>query len=237
MLNGDDHGGGRSLGVSLLDELRASLSRDDIARYLADYGAGTGNDPSSLKLISATAGQVDLHVEAHRVAVIGWLRSWGCRHLRRADTPRTAEALRLWWDAWAGRLPREQETLNVLGEADLVLAGQAFDALRAAPAAGRSVQFREVDVAFGDTATAKLMFAIRPLAFLPWDAPIRQAFGWRGGGAAYVRLLRLSAAALDGLARRLATSVSDLPELLGRPESSPPKLVDEFLWTRIARGT
>jgi hypothetical protein len=50
-----------------------------------------------------------------------------------------------------------------------------------------------------------------------------------------VRLLRLSAAALDGLARRLAASVSDLPELLGRPGSSPPKFVGEFLWIRITR--
>jgi hypothetical protein len=234
MLSADDHGGARSLGVSLLDDLRGSMSRDDIARYLVDYGAGTGYDPSSRKLISATAGQVDLHVAAHRVAVIGWLRSWGCRHLRRADTPRTAEALRLWWEAWAGQLPSEQETLTGLSQAELILAGRAFDALRAAPAARRNVQGREIDVAFGDTATAKLMFAVRPQVFLPWDAPIRTAFRWPGGGAAYVRLLQLAAAALDGLARRLAASVSDLPELLGRPESSPPKLVDEFLWIRIA---
>jgi hypothetical protein len=99
------------------------------------------------------------------------------------------------------------------------------------------VNGRDVAVAFGDTAAAKAMFAIRPRAFLPWDAGIRLAFGWRGGGDAYVRLLRLSAAALDGLARRLAVSVGDLPGLLGRPESSPPKLVDEFLLIRVARAT
>jgi hypothetical protein len=62
------------------------------------------------------------------------------------------------------------------------------------------------------------------------------AFGWRGGGAAYVELLRLSASALAGLARRLAASVNDLPQILHRPASSPPKLVDEFLWIRITKG-
>jgi len=46
----------------------------------------------------------------------------------------------------------------------------------------------------------------------------------------------LSAAALDGLARRLAVPVSELPELLGRPGSSPPKLIDQFLWIRVTRG-
>src|SRR5260370_41623495 len=89
VLNGDDHGGGRALGVSLLDDLRASLSRDDIARYLADHGAGTGYDPASLELISAPAGQADRHVEAPRDAVIGRLRRSRCRHRRRAAPPRS----------------------------------------------------------------------------------------------------------------------------------------------------
>ena len=72
--------------------------------------------------------------------------------------------------------------------------------------------------------------------FPPWDEAIRLAFGKPGGSAAYVRLLRLSATALDGLAGRLAVPVSELPEILGRPESTPPKIVDEFLLIRIAQS-
>jgi hypothetical protein len=229
--------GGRALasrGVSLLDEFRARLSRDEIAGYLAEFGGATGLDASSQRLASATGGQVDLGVEAHRVAVITWLRAWGCRHLRRADTAKTDEALRRWWADWAGRLPGEAETLTGLGDAWIDAAGEAFGALRTAPAASRSVKGLDLEVSFGDTATAKLMFAIRPRVFPPWDAQIRAAFGWRaGGGAAYEQLLRLSAAALDGLAGRLAVPVGDLPEVLGRPRSSPPKLVDEYLLIRV----
>lgn len=225
-----------ALGVSILDDLRMNMSRDDIARYLADYGAVTGTDSSLPRLLRTTEGCVDLRIEAHRVAVIDWLRAWGCRHLRRTDTARTAEALRNWWETWAARLPREHVTLTKLSEDGLILAGQAYDALRAAPAAGRNLKGREVDVAFGDTAAAKAMFAIRPEVFLPWDEPIRLGFEWQGGGDAYVKLLRLSAAALNGLARRLEVPVNELPEILGRPESSPPKLLDEFLWIRIREG-
>ncbi len=221
-------------GASLLDDLRANLSREEIAGYLAGFGAVAGPDSSSRKLAEATGGHVDLAVEAHRLAAITWLRAWGCRHLRRADTPRTSAALRTWWDAWGARLPGDHETLTGLGEAGRVLAGQAYDALRATPAARRSVKGRDVDVAFGDTATAKLLFAVRPQVFPPWDEAIRLAFGRPGGGDAYVRLLRLSAAALDGLAARLAVPVGDLPEILGRPGSSPPKLIDEYLLIRIA---
>jgi hypothetical protein len=223
-------------GDSVLDDLRVNLSRGELVRYLAEFGALVGVEASSQRLAAATGGQVDLRVEAHRVALITWLRAWGCRHLRRADTPRTAEALRTWWEAWGDKLPGERATLTGLGEADLLVAGQAYDALRATPAAARSVKGREIGVAFGDTAAAKGMFALRPRVFLPWDEPIRLAFGRAGGGDAYVRLLRLSAAALEGLAQRLGVSVTDLPATLGRPESPPPKLVDEFLWIKIRRG-
>jgi hypothetical protein len=226
----------RPPGASLLDDLRADLSREDIARYLAEFGAVAGSDASSRKLAEATGGHVDLAIPAHRAAAITWLRAWGCRHLRRADTTRTSEALRTWWNDWSARLPGEHETLTGLGEAELALVGQAYDALRSAPAARRTVRGHELDVAFGDTATAKLMFALRPQAFPPWDEAIRLAFGRPGGGAAYVRMLRLSAGALDGLAQRLSVPVGDLSEVLGRPGSSPPKLIDEYLLIRITKG-
>ena len=158
----------KELGVAVLDDLRANMSLEDIARNLADFGPA-GPDGASRRLLAATGGQVDLSEAAHRLAAITWLRAWGCRHLRRADTPRTEEALRTWWATWNGLLPGAQATLTSLGEGDLASAGLAYDALRAAPAARRSVKGTDVDVAFGDTATAKLLFAIRPQVFPPWD--------------------------------------------------------------------
>ena len=223
------------LGVVVLDDLRANMSVADIAQNLADFGPATP-DGATRRLHAATGGHVDLSDPAHRLAAITWLRAWGCRHLRRADTPLTDEALRTWWTTWNGSLPGDRATLTALVEADLVAAGRAYAALRATPAARRSVQGTDLDVAFGDTATAKLLFAIRPLAFPPWDEAIRKAFGKPGGSDAYVRMLRLSAAALEGLAGRLAVPVGELPQILGRPESTPPKIVDEFLLIRIAKS-
>ena len=222
-------------GVSALDDLRANLSRDEIAGYLAEFGASAGYDSATRRLLERTEGQLDLHLEEHRLALIVWLRAWGCRHLRRADTPLTAETLRTWWVGWGAFLPGGQATLNTLRRAELTAAGQAYDALRSAPAAVRAARGRDVAVTFGDTATAKALFAIRPRALLPWDEQIRVGFGRPAGGATYVRMLELAAAALDGLARRLGARVGDLPGLLGRPGSSPPKLVDEYLWVRMNR--
>src|SRR5271170_2753453 len=102
----------RSLGVSILEDLRTNISRSDITRYLAQYAAVTGYDGSLRRMLQITGGAVDLETEAHRVAVIDWLRAWGCRHLRRTDTHRTAETLRTWWEQWSERLPGEHTTLT-----------------------------------------------------------------------------------------------------------------------------
>jgi hypothetical protein len=228
--------GDQSEGARILGELRTSMSLDEVTGLLAQFGAAAGGDAASRKLNERTGGHIDLGAEDHRLALILWLRAWGCRHLRRADTERTSEALRAWWEDWGSRLPGDQETLTGLGEDALALAGQAYDDLRARPAARRSVQGSDLDVAFGDTATAKALYALRPRVFPPWDEPIRVSFGRPGGGAAYVRLLRLSAAALDGLARRLGVPAGDLPAVLGRPGSTPPRLIDELLLVRVARG-
>ena len=107
--------GDRSPGALILDELRTTMSLDDVAGYLGNFGAG--GDSASRKLAAVTGDQIDLAVEEHRLALITWLRSWGTRHLRRADTARTSEALRGWWEAWGSRLPRDQETLTGLDEA------------------------------------------------------------------------------------------------------------------------
>ena len=142
-------------GVTALEEFRSSLSREDIARYLAHFGTGTGVDSATQRLRSVTGGHLDLRDDGHRVALINWLRAWGCRHLRRADTGRTSEALRGWWAEWGSRLPRDQDTLTGLGEDALMVAGLAYDDLRARPAARRSVKGTDLDVAFGDTAAGK----------------------------------------------------------------------------------
>jgi hypothetical protein len=164
-----------------------------------------------------------------------WLRRWGCRHLRLADSEFSADALQVWWNRWGSSLPSRDQDLT---GTDLVTPGviEAYKSLASMPAAHRTYGDRDVDVRFGDTAAAKTLFALRPRAFPPWDEPIRLAFGARAfDGSSYAMFLRSAAAALEGAARRLGVGVGDLPKLLGRPSSTPAKIVDEYLWMRVTR--
>jgi hypothetical protein len=212
----------------LLEQLGSSLPLEGLAATLSGFALLEGEDRGSERLRRVTGGGVDLDVAAHRAALLAWLRSWGCRHLRVADTVTSSRALAEWWRSSGPALPGPRRSLTAMTARELDAAAEAFAALAGAHAAWREASAGSVRVSFGETAAAKALFAIRPLAFPPWDEPIRAALG-----LGYREYLEGSARALRALARRLDVPVARVPAALGRPGSSPPKLVDEALWMLV----
>ena len=226
-----------SRGEVLLEELGERIGRDELTAYLREFAVIASPDRSLTKLHALSGPQVDLARLDAPEAVLDWLRSWGCRHLRRADTRRSAEALRSWWEHSRSEIPTAGVPLTDLDLDDIAGLSRAYEALARLPAAGRTTARGEVDVRFGDTAAAKTLFAIRPEAVPPWDEPIRVAFGLRVVDAErFARFLQAVQEAVGGLATRFSVAVSDLPSALGRPTSSAVKIIDEYLWIRITRG-
>jgi hypothetical protein len=220
-----------------LDDLRSSLTRHQVVASLGAFAAVAGPETSLAVLRDATRPALDLSVRAHREALLHFLRAWGCRHLRRADTGRSSRALASWWSRFGSTLPPEMVPLTDLDDEQLAALGRGYAAFARAPAAFRASRDGDVSVSFGDTAAAKALFAIRPQAVPPWDEPMRRAFGWgRVDAEEYATFLAAARDALVGLAERLGIEPSELPAAFGRPASSPAKIVDEFLWIRITRG-
>jgi hypothetical protein len=205
-----------------------------IGEDLRAFGRLAGDDRASAALRVATSGGVDLSRTAHRRALLEWLRSWACRHLRVADTDRSARALARWWGRVGSMLPAPAQRVTDLEPFQLDAAAAAYAALAVIPAAWRSTPAGRVSVAFGQTAAAKALFAIRPHALPPWDEPMRTVLGLVGE-AGYREYLQLVADALLGLSKRLGVPVPEVPAALGRPGSTPPQLVDEYLWMRTRR--
>jgi hypothetical protein len=223
-------------GWALLDDLRSTLTRDQVAAALRAFAAIAGPETSLAVLRDATRPNLDLSVRGHREALLRFLRAWGCRHLRRDDTGRSSRALASWWSRFGSTLPPETVPLTDLDDSQLATLGRAYAALARSPAALRASRGEDIPVTFGDTAAAKALFAIRPQAVPPWDEPMRKAFGWgRVDAVEYATFLAAVREALIGLARRLRVQPSELPAALNRPASSPVKIVDEFLWIRITR--
>jgi hypothetical protein len=221
-------------GADAITRLRDGSPLEEVRAKLAAFAVIADDDRRTRELRDATGGWVDPSLAAHREALLAWLRQWGCRHLRRADHVKSSRALLTWWRRHSTDMPARDVTLDRLDPAGIASAGRAHAALAGSRAARRRHGDGEVDVAFGDTAAAKAMFALRPRVFPPWDQPIRAAFGWNGRDAThYEAFLGMAKGALEGLAQRAGVPVDDLPKVLGRPASSPAKIVDEYLWITL----
>lgn len=223
-------------GEELLRELRDEAPRERIAALLRGFASLAGDDRSTARLREATGRELDLTLARHRAALLVWLRAWGCRHLRVADTARSSRALAAWWRRFRASLPAASRSIVDLEADELDAVADAYESLAAAPAAWRVHGEGRASVSFGETAASKALFALRPLALPPWDAPMRAAFGSGGGrgpGPGYRSYLEQTAIALRGVGRRLGVPVGELPTAVGRSDSTPPKLIDEYLWMRL----
>lgn len=196
------------------------------------FAESAGADTSSERFAEATGGRVDLQDPVHRGLLLQWLREWGCRSLRREDDARTSEALGDWWETWRGALPPARTTLDALDDRALGAASEAYGDLAQRAGPRRQLQGRLLDVRFGATTAAKAMFALRPHAFVPWDDAIRRALGFGSDADSYRRALHRARTELDEAAHDAGVATEDLPRLIGRPHSTPPKLIDEHDWVR-----
>jgi hypothetical protein len=181
---------------------------------------------------------LNLKLREHRDSLLKWLNGWGCRQFKITDHPVASEELDAWSSEYDSRFFARENGLFSLTEDDFITVEHAFDDLAARKASTRKVATSErgCSVRFGPVGTAKTLFALRPNALPPWDTPIYSYFGWQGSGAGYVEYLREASGCLSQIAEECTARgvrLEDLPNRLCRPNSTPVKLIDEYLWVTI----
>jgi hypothetical protein len=203
------------------------------------YRAFTDYDSSLDDFRRATGEVLDLANGAHRKALLVWLNSWGCRQFSVGHHTMASDALKDWGRRWVDRLPAEDALLPALPGTVLDVAGQAYGDLSARRVSLRARGSRKYPVTFGPTGAAKVLFALRPSAFPPWDDPIRERRGYDGSPESYPRFLRDVQGEVVDLQQNalgLGISVAEIPARIGRPDSSLPKLIDEYYWVTVTKG-
>ena len=91
----------------------------------------------------------------------------------------------------------------------------------------------------GPTGAAKILFAIRRNALVPWDDPRRRHYGYDGSGPSYSSYLHRVKSILEKLedaCNRNGFKLTQLPKKLKRNNSTAPKLIDECHWVTITKG-
>jgi hypothetical protein len=200
------------------------------------YKLTTNFDASLVRFRASVEPGFDPLISAHRLALLKWLNSWACRQFKLEDHPLASASLESWALDWLGQLPSPERHLTDLTDSEIRACFEAYEALSAMPASRRLLPSGRVSsVTYGPTGAAKTLFAIRPLAIPPWDEPIRLRLE-RQGIRSFRAYLAKVANQLRTLSAEAGVSVQDLPVLVGRDASSPPKLIDEYNWIVITRG-
>lgn len=203
------------------------------------YATVTDFDSSIKEFRHATNPALDIANPKHRKALLVWLNSWGCRQFAKDYHSMASKALMEWGRHHLDRLPHRTVALTELTHGVLETAAQAYGDLKDRHASIRMLKSSAYPVTFGPTGAAKVLYALRPDAFLPWDDPIREHFGYDGSTDSYREFLssvQKEVGDLQGEAARFGIKVGDIPFAVRRPESSIPKLIDEYYWVTITMG-
>lgn len=205
------------------------------------YGALT-NDGGYSEFLASTSPALDLTLEQHRKSLLKFLNSWGCRQFAKEYHFHAAKRIERWHARFSKRFFPTATGILSLTTADLDAVEESYKSLieRIASRQKRMIKGRQQDVypTFGPVGTAKLLFAFRPNALMPWDDPIRKRFGFDGSASSYRQYLEQTARWLTDLSnecKKHGFNLEDLPLKIGRPRSSLPKLMDEYLWVTVTR--
>ncbi len=203
------------------------------------YSILTDYDSAYLLFLQATNNSPDLSIDEHRMALLRWLNNWGCRQFALDYHQQASEEIFSWHNEYSSNLFPVDRDLWELTETDLSLVSEAYESLSNRIASYRTTQRNSVPVSFGPTGAAKILFAIRPKAHVPWDGNIRDTLGYTDSGNSYIAFLNSVNSILDELTiacKRNGFHLSDLPRQLGRQNSTVPKLIDEFYWVTITKN-
>jgi hypothetical protein len=208
--------------------------KDACLRYSKE---GTRFDASLRRFRDQTAPTLDLADSAHISWLLIWLRSWGCRQFANAYDSLATESILDWHLSNRTRIPHA--SMMNLRDEELQEAASAYNALSKSLPSRKKGSDRVNAVTFGATGAAKVLFALRPEALPPWDGAIRKQLRYKGTRDSYLRFLREVQRMIVGLVEEAALKgigQDAIAKEVGRPDSTLPKLVDEYYFITITRG-
>jgi hypothetical protein len=221
-------------------EVRSNMKVIEVAFSGYVYSKMTDYDRSYLEFRTNVSRPLNLSEPAERLQTIKWLNKWGCRQFAIGYHDHASEQIGEWYRQFKHRLLDPGKTTLDMSAPEIATAGAAFENLSGRKASERKGHSgKKIDVRIGPTGAAKILFALRPDAYLPWDIPIRDDIAEDKPAITYPEYLNKAQFALRELSsdcQRLGIQLQDLPQLVGRPEQSLAKMIDEHNWVTITRS-
>lgn len=188
-----------------------------------------GRDRAYDELRQELGENPDFASDAQQESLLRFLNKWGCR-IKKDGFPK--ENLQTWVSN--SRLPGTDKDIRSLTDSEREHVAQSYDEALV-----------KIGPRFKDTAAAKTLHAIRPRSLPMWDQKIKDWFLKNHASgetsqcttgqtyAAFIRHVAGELSTLEADANRLGHSLADIPQLVGKPDYSLVKLVDEYYWMTI----
>ena len=203
------------------------------------YNQITDYDNEYLKF-SKQYPNLDLSKSGHIQGLIKWLRTWGCRQFKKESEKVSIKSIKEWYKPIKSKIRNFNTPLIEFGlNENKSLIIEIFDDLVKSKAATRQVKGRESEVSIGPVGAAKILFALRPSLYAPWDTLIYKKLKLKGNGSGYIDYLEKVQEALKSIKHDIkdaGISWDQLFKYLKKKHNSYPKLIDEYYWVTITRG-
>jgi len=219
-----------------MDIKDVTLGKIAVAGLLFD--SLTPYNTSLVDFKSATGDRLDLVIKEHRSALMNWLNDWGCRHLSKDQHQVASKSILHWYQTNCATLFSDKTPLWQLEDQEIETAANAYGSLKDKTGARRVRGGNKREVHIGPTAASKILFAIRPKALMPWDEAMRKSFRCDGSPESYFEYLieiRDLTLHIGDLCRNKGFQIDDLPQRLGRSNSTVLALVNEYIWVTVTR--
>ncbi|MHA1380688.1 MAG: hypothetical protein ACTSRG_20155 [Candidatus Helarchaeota archaeon] len=220
--------------------MREEILLFDLAIACYIYSNISKFDESYKTFLKSTNFNPDLTKEKHRIELLIWLNAWGCRQFTKEFYDLASSEIFSWYDKYSSQIFNLNKNILNLTKKNLDDLIPAFNSLANKIASYRTSKNNKIVYKIGPTGAAKILFAIRRNIFIPWDKKIREYFRLGKSGVSYVKFLSQVITILKKLeiqCKHFGFSLNHLPEKIGRPNSTVPKLIDEFYWVIITNAS
>ncbi|OGP74215.1 MAG: hypothetical protein A2V86_13865 [Deltaproteobacteria bacterium RBG_16_49_23] len=173
------------------------------------------------------------------IALIEWLRSWGCRQFKKTAEKASMNSIMKWYEINESKLPSSNDCLidyDLSANKKTII--DLFNDLSNRRAATKERGDQGIDVRIGPVGAAKTLFVLRSNLFSPWDTPIYKKLNLEGDGSGYIGYLSIIQKELKEVRAELSKSGIEwnaLLEILDKRHKAYPKVIDEYFWITITR--
>jgi len=202
------------------------------------YDSLTPFNRSLGRLDKAIGGGMNLTDPQHRIYLLIWLNDWGCRNLPKEQHDVASDSILKWYEIYGTSLFSKEKPIWELADGDLEKTARSYGFLKNEIGAWRVRGKSKRKVHIGPTASSKILFVLRPKALMPWDEAMRKYFGCNGSPGSYFEYIikiRGLASHIGELCRNKGFQIDDLPQRLGRANSTVLALINEYIWVTVTR--